>query len=253
MPWTRCQGETVWVDAMPHHLFDDFAPSVVGGRVYIPRRDFGGYEALDAGNGQPVWTVDIPDRVESPPTVLDGVVYVTAVNQAYALDESTGNVIWSYDTERFPARDFPALVVDGVLYYLAPNDTVHALDAETGETIWTYLAPAPISAAPVVSDGVFFALTEAGQIIAVDAKTGAPLWTVQADGMGLQALSVSSGVLYFESDTGYLTAVDVVDGSVIHNFQKGYIWGVGTYTVSDGIVYFGSLMGSVNAHSAPVP
>jgi outer membrane protein assembly factor BamB len=245
-------GETVWIDTMPHHLFDDFVPSVVGGRVYVPRRDFGGYQALDAGNGQPVWTVDIPDRVESPPMVLDGVVYVTAANQAYALDESTGSVIWSYNTERFPARDFPALVIDGV-YYLAPDDMVHALDAETGETIWTYLAPAPISTAPVVSDGVFFAVAEAGQIIAVDAKTGAPLWTVQADGMGLQALSVRRGVLYFESDTGYLTSVDVVDGSVIHNFQKGYIWGVGTYTVGDGVVYFGSLVGSVNAHSAPVP
>ncbi len=245
-------GETVWIDALPHHLFDDFAPAVVGGRVYVPRPDFGGYNALDAATGETVWSTDMPDRVESPPTVVDGTVYVTAVNRAYALDESTRRVIWSHDTERFPAREFPALVIQGV-YYLSPDDRVHALEAQNGAEIWTYSLPSPLSTAPVVSEGVFFAATEAGEVIALDALTGAPLWTVQAEGMGLQGLAVVDGVLYLEADSGHLVAIDAADGRTIWKTQKGYIWGVRTYTVSEGVVYFGSLSGSVNAHSAPVP
>lgn len=245
-------GETVWVDASPHHLFDDFAPAVVGGRVYVPRGNFGGYHALDAATGETVWITDTPDRVESPPTVVDGVVYVTAANRAYALDESTGSVIWSHDTERFPARDFPALVIEGVYYHL-PDDRVHALDAQNGKEIWSYRASSPLSAAPVVSGGTFFAATEAGEVFALEAQTGAQLWTIPADGMGLQALTVAGGVLYLESDSGHLVAIDAADGRIIWKIQKGYIWGVGTYTVTDGVVYFGSLDGSVNAHSAPVP
>ena len=245
-------GETVWVDARPHHLHDGFAPAVVGDRVYVPRANFGGYHALDADTGETVWTTDMPDIVESPPTVVDGVVYVTAINHAYALDESTGAVIWSYDTERFPAREFPALVVQGV-YYLSPDDRIHALDTQNGEAIWTYRASTFLSAAPVASDGAFFFTTESGQIMALDAQTGAPLWTAEADGMGLQGLTLADGVMYLESDSGYLIAIDAADGRIISQIRKGYVWGVNTYTVHEGVLYFGSLDGSVNAHSAPAP
>ena len=177
---------------------------------------------------------------------------MTAANRAYALDGSTGDVVWSRDTERFPARDFPALVVEGVCYH-SPDDRIHAQDARDGEAIWTHQASSFLSAAPVVSEGTLFAATEAGDIVALDALTGAQLWTAQADGMGLQALTTVDDVLYLESDSGHLVAIDTVDGRIIRTIQKGYIWGVGTYTVSDGVVYFGSLDGSVNAHSAPVP
>ena len=245
-------GTTVWVAEIPTHPFGETVISVIRGRVYVPAKGFGGYQAMDARTGQTVWTTDISGHVEAAPTVLDGVVYAPAVNQAYALAKSTGEVIWSYDTERFPARDFPALVVEGV-YYHSPDEEIHALDAQTGETIWTYRASSFLSAAPVVSDGTFFAATEAGEIIALDAQTGAQLRTTQADGMGLQALTVADRVLYVESDSGHLVAFDTADGRTIWKVQKGYVWGVGTYTVTDGVVYFGSLHGSVNAHSAPVP
>ena len=102
----------------------------------------------------------MPDIVESPPTVVDGVVYVTSINHAYALDDATGSVIWSYDTERFPAREFPARVLHGV-YYLSPDDRIHALDVQDGKEIWSYRASSFLSTAPVVSDGALFAATEA--------------------------------------------------------------------------------------------
>ena len=245
-------GETVWVDALPHHWFDGFAPVVVGGRVYVPRANFGGYHALDAATGETVWTTDMPDIVESPPTVVDGVVYVTSINHAYALDDATGSVIWSYDTEWFPAREFPARVIHGV-YYLSPDDRIHALDVQDGKEIWSYRASSFLSTAPVVSDGALFAATEAGEVFALDAQTGAPLWAVPEDGMGLQGLTVVDGVLYLESDSGNLIAIDAADGRTIWKVQKGYVWGARTYTVSDDMLYYGSLDGSVNAHSAPVP
>ena len=245
-------GTTVWVAEVPTHPFGETVISVIRGQVYVPAKGLSGYQTLDARTGQPVWTTNFSGHVEAAPTVLDGVVYAPAVNQAYALAESTGDVIWSHDTERFPARDFPALVVEGI-YYHSPDEETHALDAQTGETIWTYRRPSFLSAAPVVSDSTFFAATEAGDIIALEAQTGAQLWTTQADGMGLQALTVANGVLFLESDSGHLIAFDTADGRTIWKVQKGYVWGVGTYTVADRVVYFGSLDGSVNAHSAPVP
>ena len=60
-------------------------------------------------------------------------------------------------------------------------------------------------------------------------------------------------MLYLESDSGYLIAINAADGRTISKIRKGYVWGANTYTVNEGVLYFGSLDGSVNAHSAPVP
>ena len=44
------------------------------------------------------WMFPIPEapRLEATPIVLDGIMYVTAVNAAYALDATTGRQLWVY-------------------------------------------------------------------------------------------------------------------------------------------------------------
>ena len=246
-------GARVWTAQLPHAPDPEFSLTVAGGLVYVPGTDFGELHALEAATGEIAWTSSVGSGyVRSAPTVLDGVVYQTVVNEAYALDEPTGEVIWRYGTERYPARDFPALVVDGV-YYLSPDEFVHALDAATGELRWTYQAMSPVNAAPVVADGRLFAATEGGQVVALDAATGAELWTITTEGTGLQSLTVAEGVLYLESDLGDLMAIDASDGSHVWNIQKGYVSGVRAYTVHEGVVYFGALPSGVRAYAAPGP
>ena len=94
---------------------------------------FGEFHALDASTGKVVWSFNTGIPVESPPTVIGGIVYLTAFNTAHALDEATGALIWSYGTERFPARDFPAVVADNV-YYFSPDEHIYALDTATGRS-----------------------------------------------------------------------------------------------------------------------
>ena len=245
-------GELSWTAQQPHAFDPEFAPTVAGGKVYLPGAEYGAFHALDAADGGISWTASVGSYVKTRPTVLDGVAYLTVVNEAYALDESTGDEIWSYGTERYPARDFPALVVDGV-YYLSPDEVLHALRADTGETLWTYQASAPINDAPVVAHGMVFAAAENGEIFAVDASTGTELWTVTAEGRGLQSLTVSEGVLYLESDVGNLMAIDASNGQPIRDYQKGYFLGLTNYTVQDGVVYFGSFPNDVHAYTVPEP
>ena len=245
-------GAPSWTAQQPHAFDPDFAPTVAGGKVYVPGAEYGVFHALDAADGGIAWTASVGSYVKTRPTMLDGVVYLTVVNEAYALAESTGEAIWSYGTGRYPARDFPALVVDGV-YYLSPDEVLNALRADTGETLWTYQANAHISTAPVVADGMVFAATEDWEIFAVDASTGAELWTITAEGRGLQSLTVSEGVLYLESDLGNLMAIDASNGHPIRDYQKGYFLGLTNYTVQDGVVYFGSFPNEVHAYTAPEP
>ncbi len=245
-------GNRLWTAQQPHPADPEFSVASIGSQVYAAGAEYGQFHAFNAATGETAWTASVGSYVESAPTVRDGVVYLTVVNEAYALDEMTGAVIWRYVTERFPARDFPALVVDGV-YYLSPDNILHALDADTGEPLWSHQAAGPISSAPTVTDGMIFAATENGQIFALDASTGVEIWTLPTGGMGLQALTVADGVLYVESDLGLLLAISARDGTQIREFEKGYILGVQTYAVHDGVVYFPALANEVHAHSAPRP
>ena len=244
-------GEVVWVAEPPYPIDERLAPTIHGGRVYAQGAEYGAFYALDAASGEIVWQAAVGGYVESPPTVLDGVVYLTVINQAHAFDEATGDLIWSVNTEEFPARDFPALVVDGI-YYLAPSDYVYALDASTGEELWSYESY-ELNSAPVAADGVLYGASRSAEyLFALDAITGKVLWTTPTEDFPGYSLSVVAGVLYGQVHEGFLFAVDAGDGSVIPwQFETGGFEDFPHYVVSNGVVYAAGPGSGINAIPAP--
>ena len=273
-------GEVLWYAEKPHPFTtsDRFAPVVAGDRVYAPG-EFGEFYAFDASTGEVAWSFSAGSGAESPPTVSGGVVYLTAVNTAHALDEATGEPLWSYGTERFPARDFPAVVIDGI-YYFSPDSHIYALDTATGQPIWSYEADDMINTAPVVAEGVVYVGSESGHFYALDAATGTLVWSLEAVDLALDSLRsslgtgstggpskemvlmggnlvldspvVADGVLYTESSDGYLRALDAATGeNLFWQFQKGYFSGIRGYTVAEGILYVSALDGNVYAFTTP--
>ena len=233
----------------------EFTPTVVGDKVYTPGDSFQfhalGFHALDASTGEVVWSFETGIGGEAPPTVVGGVVYLTAVNAAYALDESTGELLWSYDTERLPAREFPAVIADEV-YYFAPDNYVYALDVATGEPLWSYefsAADGMVDGTPVVADGVVYVGLEFGSFHALQA--GSVLWSRESGDVRLDSPVVADGVLYAESSDGFLRALNAATGEELWTFQKGYFSGVRSFTVTDNVVYVGALDGGMHAFPAP--
>ena len=243
-------GEQVWVAEAPYPFGAEFTVAVAGGMLYT-RDDFGEFYALNASTGELVWSFSAGMGAESPPAVVDGVVYLTAVNTAYALDESSGATVWSYGTERFPARDFPAVVADGA-YYFSPDDHIYALSTITGEPRWSYQADSMINTTPVAAEGMVYVGSESGRFYALDAVTGGLVWSRESMEWGLQSPAIVDGVLYAESSDGRLRARDAATGEDIWQFQKGYFDGVPSFTVADGVLYVGALDGGVYAFTAPV-
>ena len=244
-------GEVVWVAEPPYPINERITPTVHGDRVYAQGADYGTFYALDAGTGEVAWQAEVGGYMESAPTVLDGVIYLTVINQAYAFDEATGELIWSVNTEEFPARDFQDLVVDGI-YYLAPSDYVYGLDAATGEELWSYEAY-ELSAAPIVADGVLYgALELAEYLFALDALTGEELWTTPTEDFPRYSLSMADGVLYGQIYEDFLVAVDEEDGSILPwDFESAAFEEDHYYTVTDGVVYSACPYNSVCALAAP--
>lgn len=243
-------GEVAWVAEQPFPIGAQHTPTVIGDKVYAQGSEYGQFYTLNAVTGETLWQAEVGGYVESAPTVVDGTVYLTVANRAYAFNEGTGAVIWEVNTEEFPARDFPALVVDGV-YYLAPSDAVYALDAATGSELWSYEA-ASLSTAPVVSGGVLYGASELAEyIFAVDAATGEELWTLPSEDFQSYSLALVDGRLYGQLTEGKLYAIDAAVGEDLWYFNAGGFSDVRIYTVADGVIYSGGPNNSVYAHRAP--
>ena len=242
-------GEQVWAAGVPYPYGAEFAVTVANGKLYAPGAS-GEFYAMDASTGEALWSVSVGMGSESPPAVLDGVVYLTAVNTAYALNEATGEEIWSYGTEKFPARDHPAVVVDGV-YYFAPDSNLYALDVTTGHMNWFYVASGLITDAPVVAEGMVYVRSESGGFHAVDAATGGLALSWENTDSALRSPTVVNGFLIAESADGNLRVLVAATGEEVWSFPKGYFDGVPSYTIAGGVLYVGALDGSVYAFAIP--
>ena len=194
--------------------------------------------------------------IESAPTFLEGVLHLNVIDQAFAFDEATGELLWSVYTEELPARDFPALAVNGI-HYLAPGDYVYALDAATGEEMWSYETHG-LSTAPVLANGFLYGASEGAEyLFALFARTGVigeVLWTLPTEDFTSHFLTVVDGILYGQLDEGYLFAVDAGNGSILPwELEIGGFSDVLHYAVSDGVVFSAGPDGRVYAHAAPTP
>ncbi len=117
---------------------------------------FSSLREIDKGNVGQLglrWIFPIPHfGLEATPLVADGVMYVTGPNQAYALDASTGRMIWKFSrpVTRGLVGDASLGTNRGVALYgdkvFMVTDNAHllALNRVTGSLVWdTYMPEEP--------------------------------------------------------------------------------------------------------------
>jgi len=105
---------------------------------------------IDPGNVArlaPKWMFTLPGApraLEVTPVVVDGVMYVTSVNEAYALDARSGREIWHYSRPRSQglAGDAASGINRGVavlgdrVFMVSDNAHLFALHRFTGQLLW---------------------------------------------------------------------------------------------------------------------
>ncbi|HEY7617143.1 MAG TPA: PQQ-binding-like beta-propeller repeat protein, partial [Terriglobales bacterium] len=92
------------------------------------------------------WVFHAPnsDRLEVTPVVVNGIMFVTAANDTYALDARTGRIIWHYpwpiteglidDASRHLSR--AVALWHSRVYRLTDNAHLLCLDARSGHLLW---------------------------------------------------------------------------------------------------------------------
>jgi outer membrane protein assembly factor BamB len=201
------------------------------------------------------WRTTISQAPVSPPVVAGGKVFVGSNDsKVYALDASTGAILWSGSTGA--SIPFSPAVADGRVYVGSDDASVYAFPVECSTPcapLWTRQTQGRISAAPAVSNGVVFVGAgqgASGELWALDGSSGNVLWRADQSSSPY-GLAVAGDVLFVGGSGlfAYPTAcsspcaplwaganggdsMPAVDGGVVY-VDKGYVNnGFNAYPVS---------------------
>ena len=142
----------------------------------------------------PKWMMTIPDagQLQGTPVVADGIMYVTAPNEAFALDAGSGRRIWHLKRPRTKGiagggANRGAAIAGERVFMVTDNAHLLALNRFTGDVLWeTELADwrqnyaassAPLPAGNLIVSGVSGGEHGAnGFVAAFDQDTGKEVW-----------------------------------------------------------------------------
>lgn len=134
-------------------------PAVGWGKVFVAK-DLYTIAALNATTGQEIWSTKISNvsttGIDIQPSVYDNLVYVATVpgtadvfyapggiGVIYALDQTTGNIVWNFSTVDSPSLwGHPEINSGGGCWYTP------SIDLNTGVMYWGIANPAPFPGVP---------------------------------------------------------------------------------------------------------
>jgi PQQ-dependent dehydrogenase (methanol/ethanol family) len=161
-------------------------------------------------------TIGRSSKLETTPVVVDGVMYVTAVNEAYALDARNGREIWHFERPRSSGLSGDAAgginrgvaILGDRVFMVTDNAHLLALHRLTGSLLWEVeMADSHVNygatSAPLVVNDLVISGTSGGDegirgfVAAYKASTGERVWrfwTVPSPGEPLSETWVGKAV-----------------------------------------------------------
>jgi outer membrane protein assembly factor BamB len=235
------------------------SPAVANGVVYINSLS-GNFEALNASNGNQIWTYPIGGK--SSAAIVDGVVYVgsdfldnsTYEGAVYALNATDGAKLWSYITGG--SVDSSPAVVNGVVYISSWEDhignNIYAFKADSGAKLWNYTTgygDFATSSSPAVVDGIVYVGSTDHNVYALTAENGKKIWNYTTGSWVGSSPAVAYGVVYVGSNDHKVYALNAANGEEFWNYTTGDAIN-SSPAVAYGVVYVGSSDGNFYALNA---
>jgi len=221
-----------------------------------------------------VWSYQAADAITGRALLVSGKAIFASLNgKVYALDASSGTLVWSHDTgdrivlepQLFGQNSIAVATSGGRVslisaenggilmekslggqpyslasgagkVYVALKDSLLAFDS-SGAQAWSANFSAPIGQAAFSEDSLYF--TSGGRLYRVDAESGEVRWAARADNSFLSRPVKSEGAVYIGASDGRLYSFDAKSGKLRWSYQTGG-WVMSTPLVTDSSVYFGS-------------
>jgi len=232
---TSPDGQTAWVQnlAPPN---DDANEGTGGGVAYADGMvfvglGFGTLTALNAENGEILWTQDLEATASGAPSVAGDLVYISSGDDTgWALNKDTGRVQWQVggatSTANVLGAPPPVLTSDLAIFSFGSGD-IQAVFRRGGLRRWganvvgerrgfALSKIGDITAAPVVDGSRIYVGNQSGRVVALSAGSGSRLWTAQEGAAG--PIWPAGDSVFFVTDQNELVRLSAEDGS--------RIWGV---------------------------
>ena len=207
------------------------APVVIDGELLYFSDTSGTTWCYPLEGEEPLWSHYSGAPVLSSPTIADGRVYISNVdNLVYALDAGSGELVWRYAHRIDPTRTAelelygapsPVLAGETVLTGFSDGALI-ALSVEGGEALWSRRVgegkyPDLIAPAMVREDDILVAgYTE--PLLALDRTNQAVRWRLEIGGP--QAVVEAEGLLLHGGGDGLLRALDAQTGDQLWEWDS---------------------------------
>jgi outer membrane protein assembly factor BamB len=228
------------------------SPAIKDGKVFVCYSNYteNGVLCLDENSGALLWkneNISIGSWPRSP-AVENGKVFVSSAlysgqNKVYALNESTGSVIWN---TTFPdvVSSRPKTAHDR-LYIGCDDGYLYCLYQDNGTIDWSTNLGEPIreSSAAVTQGNVL--IGSGKKVYSLDAFTGGINWNYTTDGIVTSSPAVEYGKVFFGSNDCYVYCLNSANGSLIWKTKTG-----GSIWLSSPAVAYGRVYIHTNAWSS---
>jgi outer membrane protein assembly factor BamB len=229
---TSTGGEALWTYSLVP-LRDDASQALAGGLAYDNGRlyvtsGFGTVSAIDAANGNEIWTQRLQNTATGAPTVFGGLVYVVAGDStAWAIEADDGRVRWQSDglgDVGNVAGAAPPAVNDTHVVFSFGSGAVQGAFRQGGLRLWSadivgarkgfaISLVDDITGYPVIDGNTVYAGNHSGRVVALNVNSGERLWTAQHG--ALDPVWPAGNSIYFVSDLNELIRLDASDGTQI--------------------------------------
>lgn len=225
------------------------------GRIFV--RTDEGFSAFQVDDGKLLWSTTAP-LSSSAFTSANGMIYLSRDKVLDALDASNGNRLWTFHTKEF-FSSLPVVASNGILCVITravvPRELgeLYGLRAKDGVQLWKQ--PDDFSPGTMVTaNGVVYVISADKGLFAVQAKDGSDLWQFSQDADSVNR-DENSGIFYTTTRDASVAAVGT-DGRLLWKIprqtdEQGY---PASYLASNGIVYQlipGGLAGTSNEQRYP--
>jgi outer membrane protein assembly factor BamB len=183
--------------------------------------------ALDGATGKEKWRADLGVPGRSAPTIADGRVFVTTIDdRLFALSAADGHQLWTHQAANpvtaMLGRPAPAYYRGLVIAGFGSGELA-ALRGDSGSVVWTdglgasqgratvadFLA---IHGAPVIANGLVYAISMGGLLVCNDVPSGRRVWERQV--AGEDTPFIAGDWMFVISAQQEIAAVNIADGRI---------------------------------------
>jgi len=187
---------------------------------------YGQVKVFSGIDGSIIWENNINLPILSAPIIYRGYIYfITLNNKIYAMDFTTGEVKWSFQTifddKKSLFTGVPA-AIDNIIIAPFSNGEIIAFIYDTGSILWSENVSKvsslsnfdikDIAANPVISDDKIYTLSNNGKLVATNMINGSLAWSLEIS--GTNSPSISNMQLYVIDNESRLFCINKMSGEI---------------------------------------